>query len=198
MLARARDRKYDPGVEGAIQDRPLTVEDLYVLPDDGRRYELQAGRLLSEPLPGTRHGLVVSIVDGLLSDHVRSHGLGVVLAGDTGFILGRSPDTVRGPDIAFVCRERFESVGAISTAFPGAPDVAIEILSPNDRAGDIHAKVADYLAAGTRLVWVVDPVGERVTVYRALLEPRVLERGNRLEGEDVVPGFGVPVAALFS
>lgn len=184
-------------MDRTLPERNLTVEDLYELPDDGRCYELQAGRLLSEPLPGTRHGLVMAAIVELLRDHVRSRKLGVVLTGDPGFILARSPDTVRGPDVAFVSRERFEKVGAVPAAFPGPPDLAVEVLSPGDRPGEVHAKVADYLAAGARRVWVVDPQGEHVTVYGSLLAPRILERTDTLDGEEVIPGFAVRVAELF-
>ncbi len=179
-----------------VFERTWTVDDLYTLPDDGRSHELQQGLLLAEPLPGARHGRVLSAIDWALSKLVREHTLGVVLSGDTGFILARSPDTVRGPDVAFVSRERFESVGDIPTAFPGPPDLAVEVLSPSDRPGDVHAKVADYLAAGTLLVWIIDPATLRVTVYPPLLTHRVLGAADTLDGGDVIPGFAVRVEDL--
>jgi len=179
-------------------ERTWTVDDLYTLPDDGQRYELQGGLLLAEPLPGTRHGLVLSSVVVALGEFVRDRKLGVVLTGDTGFVLARSPDTVRGPDVAFVSRERFEPVGAVPTAFPGPPDLAVEVLSPSDRPGDLHAKVADYLAAGTRLVWVIDPELRRVSVYPPLLSPRVLGPADILEGGEVVPGFAARLEQLLA
>ena len=177
----------------------MTIDDLYALPDDGRKHELQAGLLLSEPLPGFRHGRVAAAVAELLGSHVRARSLGVVLTCDTGFVLARAPDTVRGPDVAFVARERLPSADEEAKAFEGAPDLAIEVVSVHDSANDVRAKVADYLAAGTRLVWVMNPAPDRetVTVYRSLLAPRVLNRGDELDGEDVVPGFRVAVAALF-
>lgn len=177
--------------------RLLTVEDLYDLPEDGRRYELVEGYLLSEPLPGPRHGRVIARIVHLLVDHVDSHQLGEVIAADSGFILARSPDTVRGPDVAFVARERYDAAGDPVTAFPGAPDLAVEVVSPSSRPADVHGKVADYLAAGTKLVWVVDPAAKTVTVYRTLLQPRTLGGEDRLEGEDVLPGFSVAAADCF-
>ena len=81
---------------------------------------------------------------------------------------------------------------------PLTPDLAVEVLSPSNRLRDVREKVADLLAAGTRLVWVVDPRRKKVTAYRALLAPRALEEADRLDGEDVVPGFSLPVSALFS
>lgn len=178
-------------------EQTLTVEQLYTMPDDGLKHELEAGVLVSEPLPGFRHGGVVARVSALLDAHVRARGLGVVLAGDAGFILARDPDTLRGPDVAFVARERLVRLSDPSSAFRGAPDLAVEVRSPSNTPSAVHAKVADYLAAGTRLVWLLDPERETVTVYRSLLGPRVSARGDELDGEDVVPGFRVRVAALF-
>jgi Uma2 family endonuclease len=179
------------------QNRPLTVEDLYGIPDDGYRYELINGLLVSEPLPGGRHGMVAATVAGELRRFARKRRRGVTLTGDVGFILQRSPDTVRGPDVAFVTRERYEALEDASQAIPGPPDLAVEVVSPHDRLSDVHAKVADYLVAGTRVVWVVDPSDERVTVYRKLLEPCVLGANDELTAEDVLPGFHLRVRSLF-
>jgi Uma2 family endonuclease len=181
----------------APQKALLTVEDLYTLPDDGLRHELVAGTLISEPNPGARHGRVMIRVASLLSGHARARNLGVVLGGDAGFVLARSPDTMRGPDVSFVSRERFEKVGDVETAFPGPPDLAVEILSPHDRPGEVRAKVADYLTAGTKLVWVVDPSMGSVTVYRSLFAPRALSGEDRLEADELLPGFTCSVAEIF-
>jgi len=180
-----------------LRHRDLTVEDLYVMPDDGYTYELQAGLLISEPLPGARHGSVMAAVAEILRAYVKKHRLGVVFAGDSGFILARKPDTLRGPDVAFVSRERYEQCGDTVRAFAGAPDLAVEILSPSNTAAGMHAKVADYLAAGTRRVWVVDPEAQTVTVYVSLLWPQRLGEDEFLEGDDVVPGFQVRVGEIF-
>ena len=184
-------------VARARQSTPLTIDDLYAMPEDEWKYELQAGVLIAEPVPGYRHGRVAFRVAELLGAHVRKLRLGIVATNDSGFILSRSPDTVRGPDVSFVSRERFESVGDLVTAFPGAPDLAIEVLSPSNTPAGIHAKVADYLAAGARAVWVVDGETKTVVAYRSLLSPRTLLPGDVLEGEDVVPGFRVDVATIF-
>jgi Uma2 family endonuclease len=175
----------------------LAVEDLYGLPADDRHHELLAGKLISEPPPGAEHGRVEAILVTRLTQFVMDRRLGVVLAGDAGFILARSPDTVRAPDIAFVERERFARIGRPDAYVLGPPDLAVEILSPSDRLTDLHGKVADYLAAGARLVWVVDPATETVRVYRALLAPRSLSAADELDGEDVLPGFRLPIAKLF-
>jgi Uma2 family endonuclease len=181
----------------ATPERLWTVEDLYTLPDDGLKHELEAGVLVSEPLPGFRHGLVMTTVSRLLDTYVRAHRLGVVLTGDSGFVLARRPDTVRGPDVAFIAEARLTAVDDPALAYPGPPDLAVEVLSPGNRQAAIRAKVADYLAAGTRLVWVLDPERETVAVYRTLLAPRLLSSEDDLDGEDVVPSFRTSVAALF-
>ena len=122
----------------------------------------------------------------------------MVLAGDPGFILHRAPDTVRGPDVAFITRQRYASLDDPTKAIPGAPDLAVEVASPSNSLPDIHAKVADYLAAGTRLVWILDPAAETVTTYRKLLEPTTLAANQDLTAEDILPGFSVPVSELFT
>jgi len=175
----------------------MGVEDLYLMPADDMHHELVHGVLVSEPLAGPRHGRVAATIVQLLGRHVRKHRLGVVLTCDTGFVLHRSPDTVRGPDVAFISRRRYDAVPDEVGAFPGAPDLAVEVLSPHDRASRVHAKVADYLAAGTPLVWVVDPDRATVTTYRALLEPQFLEGDAELSAEDILPGFRIAVARLF-
>ena len=181
-----------------IESRTLTVEDLYHLPDEDEKYELQAGLLLSEPLPGFTHGRIASRVAWFLADHAHRNELGEVVTNDTFFVLARDPDTVRGPDVAFVTRERVRTLTDPERAFPGPPDLAVEVLSPSNTPTDVRAKVADYLAAGTRLVWVFDSVRETVTIYRSLLEPRVLRHDAELDGEDVIPGFRVAVADIFA
>jgi Uma2 family endonuclease len=175
----------------------MIVDDLYDMPDDGFKYELQAGMLVSEPLPGFRHGRVVAEVAVILGEHVKRNRLGVVLAGDSGFVLAREPDTVRGPDVAFVSKERFEQSGDTVRAFSGAPDLAVEVFSPSNTRASLHGKVADYLAAGTRRVWLIDSEARTVTVYASLLWPRVLGEEDVLEGDDVVPGFQVRVGDIF-
>jgi len=180
-----------------LREGERTVEDLYDMPDDGYRHELQAGLLVSEPLPGGRHGMVTAAVAEILRAHARKHRLGVVFAGDSGFILARSPDTVRGPDVAFVSRVRYEQSADTVRAFAGAPDLAVEVLSPSNTATGMHAKVADYLAAGTRRVWLVDPAAQSVTVYASLLWPEVFRGNDLLEGGDVIPGLQVRVGDLF-
>jgi len=173
-----------------------TVDALYGIPDDGRRWELQAGTLVSEPMPGFRHGRVLVRIAGALDLHVSGAGLGAVVA-DTAFVLARDPDTVRGPDVAFVAAERIAVGTDLAGAWDGPPDLAIEIVSPSNTADAMHTKVAEYLAAGTRLVWVVDPARRTVTTYRSLLQPVVRTEPESLDAAEIVPGFSIPIARVF-
>lgn len=174
----------------------MTEDDLYSLPDDGTRHELQAGLLLAEPVPMHPHGRVQVRLFTILSTFVERHGVGEVF-GAMGFVLARDPDTVRAPDVSFISRERLDSLGDGTRFTSGVPDLAIEIVSPSNHPGEIHGKVADYLAAGAHLVWVVDPRARIVTVYRTLLAPRRLGEEATLDGGDVIPGFAILVAKVF-
>ncbi len=184
-------------MEPATNDRLITVDEYTRLLEDGERQELQAGVLVSEPQPFPRHAQIQARLAQILLDFVDPRGLGVVLT-EGGFLLSRHPDTVRGPDVSFVRRDRFDADRASRAFFPGAPDLAIEIVSPSNRAGEMHAKVADYLAAGSSLVWVVDPDRGVVSVYRTLLAPQRVETDGVLDGEDVLPGFSLPVTTLLA
>jgi Uma2 family endonuclease len=183
-------------MEYSSSKRLLTEDDLAAMPEDGFRHELQAGLLVAEPRPFLLHAQVQARVIELLTGFVRLHGLGRVL-GDGGFLLARDPDTVRGPDVAFVTLARWKTVTDKGRFFRGAPDLAVEVLSPSNRAGEMHAKVADYLAAGARLVWIVDPKRRSVTAHRTLLAPRRFGADEVLDGADVLPGFAIPVASIF-
>jgi len=181
-------------MESATHDRRLTAEEYARLPEDGKRYELEAGVVVTEPQPFPRHAQIQA---HLVFQFVEPRQLGVVLT-EGGFLLSRDPDTVRGPDVSFVRRDRFDVEEAERAFFHGSPDLAIEILSPSNRPGEVRGKVADYLAAGSRLVWVVDPARAIVTVYRTLLAPRLVRSDGALEGEDVLPGLSISVAALLA
>jgi Uma2 family endonuclease len=175
----------------------LTAEDLLGLPNDGLRHEIVTGYLLSEPPASFDHGMVAANLHRALLLFVEARGLGSILSADTGFLLARSPDTVRAPDVAFLSKGRIQASAGVTGFFPGAPDLAVEVLSPSDRPDRAHGKVADYLAAGARMVWIVDPARKSVIVHGSLLSPRVLGPSDTLEGGDLLPGFTIPVAALF-
>jgi Uma2 family endonuclease len=170
----------------------LTLEQFERLPDDGMRHELDEGELISMPPPLTIHGIIQSRIARILGNFVESQSLGVVTV-ETGFRLGR--DTVRAPDISFIRAERMANLD-LERRFEGAPDLAVEVISPSETAADIAHKVGQYLHAGA-VVWVVYPKDQTVNVFEPSKVARVVERGDLLEAPGLLPGFSVPMAELF-
>ena len=182
---------YVPGMPAAL----MTADELLRLNLPDKRTELVRGVLVVREPAGGRHGRVAMEIARHLANHVRANRLGEVYAAETGFTLFRDPDTVRAPDVAFVSTERLldpEPTGY----FVIAPDLAVEVLSPGDRPGEVLAKIADWLNAGTRLVWVVDPERRLARVYRQDGSETDLTTDGILEGEDVVAGFACGVAEV--
>jgi Uma2 family endonuclease len=175
----------------------VTAEDLLHIPDNGFRYELVRGELKKMAPAGHRHGRIAINVTTPLDQHVRAHNLGVVYAAETGFKLASNPDVVRAPDVAFIRRERVEEVGDVEGYWPGAPDLAVEVVSPSDTYADVQEKVFDWLEAGARMVIVVMPRRRSVTVYRALNDIIVLTENDSLDGGDAVPGWTMSIKDLF-
>jgi Uma2 family endonuclease len=185
---------------GAVKQekRLMTAEELWELPErPGMRYELVEGVLVEVPGAGALHNLIAALVYRLIYDFVRGRNLGLVFTDGLAYILGRNPDRVRIPDVSFVSRERVPADGVPVGFWPGAPDLAVEIVSPNDRAEDVHEKVREYLASGVRLVWVLWPGSRSVGVHAPGEPTRELGPGDELDGGDVLPGFRVGVTALF-
>jgi len=182
----------------AQETRAITAEELFRMPDDGYKYELVAGRLRKMTPAGSIHGVVGMRLAVAISVHVDQHQLGVVFAADTGFKLASSPDTVRAPDVSFVSRGRIPTGGIPKAYWPGAPDLAVEVLSPTDVRSEVDEKIDEYLRSGVRLVWFVNPFERRVTVHRPGKRPPVLEEHNSVDGGDVLPGFNYPLARLFA
>jgi Uma2 family endonuclease len=180
----------------SVATHTITAEELLRMPADGFRYELVRGEIKKMTPAGGRHGVVAMGIGARLDQHVRSNALGVVCGAETGFRISSNPDTVRAPDVAFVRRERVEQTGIPEGFWPGAPDLAIEVVSPSDAYAEVQDKVLDWLAAGTRMVVVVDPGKRVVSVHRAH-EATVLTESEVLSGADVVPGWSVPVKDLF-
>ncbi|HEV2744216.1 MAG TPA: Uma2 family endonuclease [Rubrobacter sp.] len=180
-----------------VRQSPVTAEELLRTPDDGLRRELVRGEVRTMAPAGNVHGRIAMNLAWSLTGHVKSQDLGVVFAAETGFKISSDPDTVRAPDTAFVRRERVEAVGDVEGYWPGAPDLAVEVVSPNDRFSEVEEKVTDWLAADTRMVIVADPPGKTLTVRRSEKEALILSEGETLEGGEVVPGWTLPVADVF-
>jgi len=182
----------------AVQPRLVTADELLAMPDDGLRRELVDGEISVTPPPGEEHGAIAADILLSLGTHVRGHGLGRVFAAETGYRTGSNPDTVMAPDAAFVSRERIEQV-AISRGYrTGAPDLAVEVVSPGDSFVEVEAKVARWLAAGCRMVIVINPARRAATVYRSRDDITLLTEGDVLDGGDVVPGWTLPLRQLFA
>ena len=172
----------------------LTVREYALLPPEAYG-DLVAGRLVREPRPRTWHSIIEMAVAYELDAWVRPRGLGLILP-ESGFLLRVDPPTVRGPDVAFVAAERIPAGGPPNEFWPGAPDLAVEVLSPTTRVLT-GQKVADYLETGSRIVWVVDPLHRAVVVHEPDRLERTLAHGEILDAEPLLPGFRLPVSRLF-
>ncbi len=183
---------------GALVRRDeVTAGQLRRMPDDGDRLELVQGHLARMPPPGFGHGVIVARIQSALVPFVEAHGLGFV-TGETGFRLRRHPDTVRAPDVAFVMASRMPSGRLPVGYFEGAPDVAFEVMSPDDTLRAIEGKVRDYLAAGTHTVCVVRPQREELTVVTADQASLTRREHDVLTLPGLLPGFRLAVKSLFA
>jgi Uma2 family endonuclease len=174
-----------------------TANELFEMPDDGFRYELVKGELRKMSPSGSEHGAIIINISVLLAQYVRSKKLGVCFGAETGFKIASDPDTVRAPDVAFIRRERIPESGIPKKFWPGAPDLAVEVLSPGDTRREVDEKVEDWLEAGARAVWVINPKRRSVTVYRSLTDVTRLLEADELDGGEVVPGFHCKVSEIF-
>lgn len=175
----------------------MTADDLLNMRDDGFRYELVKGELRKMAPAGHEHGRVTVRFTWRLAQHVEPNNLGTVYAAETGFILASDPDTVRAPDIGFVSRKRVEEVGKTRGYWPGAPDLAVEVVSPGDTYTEVEEKATEWLEAGALMVLVLNPRKRTITVYRSLNAITILTEDSTLDLDDVVPGFSVAVKDIF-
>jgi len=179
-----------------VMPRMLNADELWQMPNLPR-CELVKGELIMMSPGGFYHGAIIDNLEFLLTKHVREHKLGRVVGAETGFLLSRNPDTVRGADIAFVSAARLPVGEQPAGYFPGAPDLAVEVMSPGDTLAEVEDKVDDYLNAGARNVWVVNPRRRTVTIHAPGVPPVMLREAEMLEGGDVVPGFKCLVSEIF-
>jgi Uma2 family endonuclease len=175
----------------------VTLEEFERVPESTRyKLELSRGHVVREARPGARHSIIWNRVFDVLMEHGQRVGLGLCIA-HGGFLLSSEPATVREPDIGFIARERLPVI--LPEGFwPFAPDLTVEVLSSSNTMSEINDKVLQYLEAGSRLVWVVDPRTPSIGVYRSLHDIRILRRGDLLDGEPVIPGLRVPVDVLLA
>ncbi|HEX5164807.1 MAG TPA: Uma2 family endonuclease [Thermomicrobiales bacterium] len=178
--------------------RLMTAEEFWTMPEvPGKQYELVNGELVEMPTASHYHNLIVFLIGKLVDAFASQHDLGYTFVDGVSFVLRRNPDDVRGPDVSFVATARVTSRDMLLKPWEGAPDLAVEIISPSDRATDIDEKIKAYLSAGTRLIWVVWPDTQSVTTYELGGAITDLRSTDTLGGGDVLPGFAVSVATLF-
>jgi len=174
----------------------MTAEELLPLRLPDKRTELIRGRLVVRHPGGALHGAVAMRLGYRIAAHVDSHDLGRVYAAETGFKIESGPDTVRAPDVAFIARHRLPEAEPRGYA-SWAPDLAVEVLAHDDHPADTLEKVAQWLKAGVRLVWLVDAEERTGRVYRADGSEQILGAEHALDGEEVLPGFRCPLADLW-
>ena len=173
----------------------ITAEELLLMPDDGMQRELIRGVLTEDMPPGDEHGVVEARISWLLTNYSDENDYGEVCVGDSGFVLERNPDTVRGPDVAWVSPVRLPQpvVGYAELA----PDLVVEVKSPGDSNRAMADRAMMWLSHGTRLALVADPRQVTLTVYRPGQPPQVLSEFDTFDGDDVLPGFTAPVWSFF-
>ena len=174
----------------------MTAEELMELPDDDLRHELINGELITMPVPRLPHGRTEARLSSRLTQFVLDHDLGEVFT-NSGFQLTWKPDTVVGPDIAFVSKERLEQVGDVTGYWQGPADLAVEIYMPGYRPGKVSERIARLFSAGTKQVWIVHLKHRTVAVYRSESDITTFSGSEYLEAQDLLPGFRISLDKIF-
>jgi Uma2 family endonuclease len=181
------------------QSRKVWTEaEIEALPDDGFIHEVVNGELVMSPKNNFFHGRICLRLSAALDRHAIEHRLGLVLDSSTGFWM--SNRNCRAPDVSFVAKERLLQLGFQPNArkfFPGAPDLAVEILSPNNTRAEIDERLRDFFTSGTQIAWIINPDAECAEVCHALEKRQLVGPGGFLDGEHLLPGFRYPLADLF-
>ena len=178
------------------QSKALTDEQFMALPEDDNLYEYVNGELIVVANSGVEHGYLALTLGYFLTGFVRSHRLGVTCDSSTAFKMKMG--NKRSPDLAFIAKERLQGLKRLPKGFfEGAPDLAVEIISPNNTFAEIHNKLVEYFENGTRLVWVILPDEECVLVYHQPKPSKLLQVEDSLDGEAVITGFQLPLIELF-
>ncbi len=184
--------------EASLRSEPLTLAEFDALPEsDVWLEELVRGHVVREPPPTPYHGTVQANLARLLGQHVRTTGTGYVFTHGAVKTADDPEPSVRGPDVAYVSRQRAAEADLREKRLRFAPDLAVEVVSPPNSAADLQEKMAEYLGAGSLQVWIVYPSVQQIMVYTAATEVRLLVASDTLEGGDAVPGFRVQVKEIF-
>jgi Uma2 family endonuclease len=179
-----------------VPQATLTLEQFAQLPGDDARHEMDAGTLITLPPAKSLHSRIARSVFIAIQACLDKAGLREAFS-EAGYVLSQEPLTIRQPDISVLGKDRIAATDADSY-FQGAPDLAVEIVSPSDSAQDLESKVKQYLQAGAKQVWVLYPKTRNIYVFSGTQSPRILEENQTLEGGELLPGFSVKVADLFA
>ncbi len=181
----------------SVATRLMTAEEFQKLPAKGQRLELIEGEVFTMPPGGEEHGSIIMKLSLPVGGHILEHDMGRCYGAETGFILQRDPDTIRAPDFSFIRKARLRGRPLLKGFVPGAPDLAVEVVSPDDSLVEVEDKVVQWLEAGAVQVWVVNPRRKTVSVYTSPTQVRILTVNDELDGGTLLPGFRHPVAKLF-
>ncbi len=188
-------------METVVQNKVWTDDELLALPDDGNKYEVMKGELVVSPA-GIEHEELGARLIGALINFMRQHKLGIICGSSAGYWMkpkGSEPRNFLSPDVSFIAKERLGGAKrAPKKFFDGAPDLVVEILSPSDTVERLHDKIVDYFENGARLLWMVNPEEQFVLVYHSPQPDQLLRSDDVLSGEQVIPGFTLPVSELFA
>lgn len=180
----------------ASEQKVWTDEEFMALPDDGGSYELVDGELVDMGNSGMEHGNISAYLCGLIELYVRPRKQGVTCDSSTAFTL--KSGNKRSPDVSFISKERLQGVRRLPKGyFQGAPDLAVEVISPNNTFEEMHDKLVEYFDNGCRLVWLINPDEQSILIYRQPQPDKLLKTIDSLDGEDGIPGFTLPVVDLF-
>lgn len=174
----------------------ITGEELFQQPDLGR-CDLVEGRIVPMTPTGYFHGVVEFRLAAKLVGYADQTGRGIAFGGEAGILIRRNPDTVRAADAAFISNERSARRSPSSSYLDVAPELVVEILSPDDRWSDVMEKLSDYFSAGVDAAWVLDPKRKEIYVYRSLNEVQRFGQGQILTDEELLPGFSLSLDDLF-
>ena len=184
-------------METIVQNKIWTDDELLSLPEDGNKYEVMNGELIVSPAGIEHEEIGVRLIVALAS-FVREHKLGIVCGSSAGYWMKSKPKNFLSPDVSFIAKERLGGAKrAPRKFFDGAPDLVVEVLSPRDTIELLHEKIVEYFNSGARLIWVINPDEQIVLVYHTPTPDQLLRADDTLDGEQVIPGFTLPVSELF-